>query len=112
MRAIVGWVIVSIGFRITGAAWLHRFSTSAWLKYWRRERDSNPRYPLRYTRFRGARLQPLGHLSARQIVINPFYQVAAEDPHFCGQFHRIEPASPCFPAAKTRLVIWFTIWGW
>jgi hypothetical protein len=30
---------------------------------WRRERDSNPRYPLRYTRFRGARLQPLGHLS-------------------------------------------------
>jgi hypothetical protein len=33
-------------------------------KIWRRERDSNPRYPLRYTRFRGARLQPLGHLSA------------------------------------------------
>src|SRR5438105_15651749 len=69
MRAIVGWVIVSIGFRITGAAWLHRFSTSAGLKYWRRERDSNPRYPLRYPRFRGARLQPLGHLSASRTSI-------------------------------------------
>jgi site-specific DNA recombinase len=31
---------------------------------WRRERDSNPRYGFPYTRFRGARLQPLGHLSA------------------------------------------------
>ena len=31
---------------------------------WRRERDSNPRYPFRYTRFRGARFQPLTHLSA------------------------------------------------
>jgi hypothetical protein len=44
------------------------------LKIWRRERDSNPRYPLRYTRFRGARLQPLGHLSASQIVLCSFYQ--------------------------------------
>jgi site-specific DNA recombinase len=42
-------------------------------KDWRRERDSNPRYPLRYTRFRGARLQPLGHLSAA--VMWSFYQV-------------------------------------
>src|SRR5207237_4623822 len=32
---------------------------------WRREWDSNPRYPLRYTRFPSVRLQPLGHLSAR-----------------------------------------------
>ena len=41
-----------------------RFSDLAWRAQvlWRRER-SNPRYPLRYTRFRGARLQPLGHLS-------------------------------------------------
>ena|SRR5215475_13278645 len=30
---------------------------------WRREWDSNPRYPLRYTRFPSVRLQPLGHLS-------------------------------------------------
>jgi site-specific DNA recombinase len=32
-------------------------------KEWRREWDSNPRYPLRYTRFPSVRLQPLGHLS-------------------------------------------------
>src|SRR5215831_3505654 len=32
-------------------------------KLWRREWDSNPRYPLRYTRFPSVRLQPLGHLS-------------------------------------------------
>jgi hypothetical protein len=30
---------------------------------WRREWDSNPRYPYRYTRFPSVRLQPLGHLS-------------------------------------------------
>ena len=33
-------------------------------KEWRREWDSNPRYPLRYTRFPSGRLQPLGHLSS------------------------------------------------
>src|SRR5215469_18869328 len=31
---------------------------------WRRGRDSNPRYPLRYVRFRGGSFQPLTHLSA------------------------------------------------
>ena len=31
---------------------------------WRRGRDSNPRYPLRYGRFRGGSFQPLTHLSA------------------------------------------------
>ena len=30
---------------------------------WRRERDSNPRYPCEYTNFPGLLLQPLGHLS-------------------------------------------------
>jgi hypothetical protein len=30
---------------------------------WRRGRDSNPRYPLRYVRFRGGSFQPLTHLS-------------------------------------------------
>ena len=34
------------------------------LKYWRRGRDLNPRYPLRYVRFRGGSFQPLTHLSA------------------------------------------------
>ncbi len=32
---------------------------------WRRGRDSNPRYPSRYGRFRGGSFQPLTHLSAR-----------------------------------------------
>ena len=32
---------------------------------WRRGRDLNPRYPLRYVRFRGGSFQPLTHLSAR-----------------------------------------------
>ncbi len=32
-------------------------------KIWRRERDSNPRYVLAYTRFPGVPLRPLGHLS-------------------------------------------------
>ena len=34
-----------------------------WIKKWRRERDSNPRYSFPYTRFPGVLLQPLGHLS-------------------------------------------------
>src|SRR5579863_1344085 len=34
---------------------------------WRRGRDSNPRYPLRYVRFRGGSFQPLTHLSGLQL---------------------------------------------
>jgi hypothetical protein len=33
-------------------------------KEWRRGWDLNPRYPLRYVRFRGGSFQPLTHLSA------------------------------------------------
>src|SRR5882762_9822033 len=33
--------------------------------FWRRGRDSNPRYPFRYTHFPGVLLQPLGHLSKK-----------------------------------------------
>src|SRR5258708_23350769 len=36
-------------------------------KNWRRGRDSNPRYPLRYVRFRGGSFQPLTHLSEEQL---------------------------------------------
>src|SRR3978361_523507 len=32
-------------------------------KFWRRERDSNPRYAFTHTRFPSVRLKPLGHLS-------------------------------------------------
>src|SRR5271157_4988001 len=38
-------------------------------KSWRRGRDSNPRYPARYGRFRGGSFQPLTHLSARYNVV-------------------------------------------
>src|ERR1051325_2221895 len=34
---------------------------------WRRGRDLNPRYPLRYVRFRGGSFQPLTHLSAPRL---------------------------------------------
>ena len=68
------WFPFSIQICINGREWLARQMQAAGIDYlqqdktaWRRERDSNPRYPLRYTRFRGARLQPLGHLSALRI---------------------------------------------
>ena len=38
--------------------------------YWRRGRDSNPRYPLRYVRFRGGSFQPLTHLSGEQLWLS------------------------------------------
>src|ERR1700733_12068258 len=43
------------------------------LLYWRRGRDSNPRYRYRHTAFREQHLQPLGHLS----VIDYFNRSAA-----------------------------------
>ena len=42
---------------------LRSFHGSFWTRYWRRERDSNPRYAWTYNRFRVYRLRPLGHLS-------------------------------------------------
>jgi hypothetical protein len=36
--------------------------------FWRRERDSNPRYGFPYTHFPGVRLQPLGHLSVAPVM--------------------------------------------
>ena len=47
-------------------------------KDWRRERDSNPRYPLRYVRFRGGSFQPLTHLSGKAVVSGQW--VVASDP--------------------------------
>src|SRR5438552_3160444 len=38
------------------------------IRCWRRGRDSNPRYPFRYGRFRGGSFQPLTHLSAPRQV--------------------------------------------
>src|ERR1035438_8660239 len=40
---------------------------ASYLKTWRRGWDLNPRYPLRYVRFRGGSFQPLTHLSEEQL---------------------------------------------
>jgi hypothetical protein len=40
------------------------------IKIWRRGWDLNPRYPLRYVRFRGGSFQPLTHLSASDELFN------------------------------------------
>src|ERR1700686_4823684 len=37
------------------------------INIWRRGWDLNPRYPLRYVRFRGGSFQPLTHLSGEQL---------------------------------------------
>ena len=44
-----------------------RLAPISYLK-WRREWDSNPRYPYGYTGFRDRRLRPLGHLSGANII--------------------------------------------
>jgi hypothetical protein len=40
-----------------------------WLNYWRRGRDSNPRYPFGYAGFQDRSHQPLGHLSALTVLL-------------------------------------------
>ena len=39
-------------------------------RIWRRERDSNPRYPFRYSGFQDRLFQPLTHLSAWRVWNN------------------------------------------
>src|SRR5450432_4414816 len=50
---------------------------------WRRERDSNPRYPLRYNGFQDRLFQPLTHPSARG-ESNSLPAIQAADCHSCG----------------------------
>src|ERR1700679_909707 len=50
--------------RLLVIVWKSRADFSALQAVWRRGGDSNPRYPLRYVRFRGGSFQPLTHLSA------------------------------------------------
>jgi site-specific DNA recombinase len=45
----------------------HIFGGNLNSEFWRRGRDSNPRYVLPHTRFRVVRLQPLGHLSMQAL---------------------------------------------
>ena len=46
------------------------------LKVWRRERDSNPRYPFRYSGFQDRLIKPLSHPSA--LCLQPL-QMVTED---------------------------------
>src|SRR3954468_13950781 len=43
---------------------MDRAGENSFTEVWRRGWDLNPRYPLRYVRFRGGSFQPLTHLSA------------------------------------------------
>ena len=58
-----------------------------WIKKWRRERDSNPRYSFPYTRFPGVLLQPLGHLSI--VLSKRSYVVLA---HLCNEIILLDSA--------------------
>ena len=53
--------------------------------FWRRGRDSNPRWGLAHTRFPGVRLKPLIHLSAKPAIIAGWWPV-----------HRVQAPAP-FP---------------
>src|SRR5262249_59329049 len=64
---------------------------------WRRGRDSNPRYPLRYVRFRGGSFQPLTHLSAS----DEFTFSAVVSPSF--PEGRLPSKQQLTPAPKKRL---------
>ena len=50
---------INLGRSVSGGE-----SGTYWDYIWRRERDSNPRYPLRYNGFQDRRYQPLTHPSA------------------------------------------------
>src|ERR1039458_1741961 len=55
---------------------------ASYLKTWRRGWDLNPRYPLRYVRFRGGSFQPLTHLSASANLVvsgGPWRKQRAQD---------------------------------
>ena len=68
---------------------------------WRRERDSNPRYPKGYNGFRDRRLRPLSHLSAKILLnITPFSkntsqknEIIAESNHFKSKIACLNPAN-------------------
>ncbi len=56
---------------------IHSFSPASghrvgkrWKRYWRRGRDSNPRYPFGHAGFQDRSHQPLGHLSASDSILH------------------------------------------
>src|SRR5579872_2176547 len=64
--------IGSGGFSISTAVSPSPGAISASKCGWRRGRDSNPRYPFKYSGFQDRRHQPLGHPSARSLSRNFF----------------------------------------
>ena len=71
---------------------------------WRRGRDSNPRYPLRYVRFRGGSFQPLTHLSASDFQKNYF---SAHGTRYQKHFNRWSERATavCKPVASSQHII-------
>ena len=57
--AVLGRIVRGCGM----VRWGRLAGKSALVNQWRRGWDLNPRYPLRYVRFRGGSFQPLTHLS-------------------------------------------------
>jgi hypothetical protein len=86
------------------------FSEKSWRKLseiWRRGWDLNPRYPLRYVRFRGGSFQPLTHLSAsydRQYLRLPF--TCFSNLNLCHS-ERSEESASCMPTPGAKREICF-----
>ena len=80
---------VTLAFQFCGTNWGMTFCKILFLLvYWRRGRDSNPRWGLTHTPLAGERLQPLGHLSrwGRALV--------AQGPWVSGAPSRIRTCNP------------------
>jgi hypothetical protein len=70
---------------------------------WRREWDSNPRYPSGYTRSPGACLKPLGHLSARSPTLaGPRSRAAGARPDELAEREGFEPSMGFTPYSLSR----------
>ena len=61
---------------------------------WRRERDSNPRYPFRHNGFQDRRYQPLTHPSAWERLTKPQFIVPLA---FSAEVSVLPPAEASFP---------------
>src|SRR5258706_10794617 len=92
-------------------------------KIWRRGWDLNPRYPLRYVRFRGGSFQPLTHLSAVQAVpAIRYFQRAAGGKTIATAPHNDRPTLPSLlqcggsmpddsiPASRNRRLRFWGLW--
>ena len=71
------------------------------VRIWRRERDSNPRYPFRYSGFQDRRHQPLGHPSA-------VFPRITERTTTAGSVtaERVQPLAPRWHSTSSRSACW------